>query len=122
MVIAIDTVAERYSLQPENAIILPKWKGDSQDAGLIGLIPFLECMLSENLSIFHSYLTTFSAIGILNPPDIRPILTAYQGKDIATEYAKVEAANKARLVEEWKAKHKSSAGIASGGFTISRLF
>lgn len=64
----------------------------------------------------------FPAIGILNPPDVRPILTAYQGKDIATEYSKVEAANKARLVEEWKAKHKSNAGMASGGFTISRLF
>ena len=58
----------------------------------------------------------------MNPPDVRPILSAYQGKDIATEYAKVEAANKARLVEEWKAKHKSTAGISSGGFTISRLF
>ena len=58
----------------------------------------------------------------MNPPDVRPILSAYQGKDIATEYAKVEAANKARLVEEWKAKHKSNAGISSGGFTISRLF
>jgi import inner membrane translocase subunit TIM50 len=58
----------------------------------------------------------------LNPPDVRPVLTAYQGKDIATEYATVEAANKARLVEEWKAKHKSNAGIVSGGFTISRLF
>ena len=58
----------------------------------------------------------------MNPPDVRPILKAYQGKDIATEYAKVEAANKARLVEEWKAKHKSNTGISTGGFTISRLF
>ena len=75
-----------------------------------------------NNSVSHTYLTVFPAIGILNPPDVRPILSAYQGKDIATEYAKVEAANKARLVEEWKAKHKSTAGISSGGFTISRLF
>jgi len=103
-VIAVDTVAERYSSQPENVIILPKWEGDPKDTGLIGLIPFLE------------------SIGILNPPDVRPVLTAYQGKDIATEYAKVEAANKARIVEELKAKHKSNTGLASGGFTISRLF
>jgi len=120
-VIAIDTVAERYSLQPENAIILPKWNGDPKDPGLIGLIPFLECKLGRYPHV-PPYLTIFSAIGILNPPDVRPVLTAYQGKDIATEYAQVEAANKARLVEEWKAKHKSNAGIASGGFTISRLF
>ena len=29
---------------PENAIIMPKWQGDSTDKGLIAMIPFLECM------------------------------------------------------------------------------
>lgn len=42
-VIAIDTEAEHYSLQPENSIIVPPWKGESNDKGLVGLIPFLEC-------------------------------------------------------------------------------
>jgi len=46
-VIAIDTVGEHYSSQPENAVILPKWKGNSEDTGLIGLIPFLECRLRQ---------------------------------------------------------------------------
>jgi mitochondrial import inner membrane translocase subunit TIM50 len=42
-VVTVDTNAERYSLNRENAIILPKWNGDPQDKGLIGIIPFLEC-------------------------------------------------------------------------------
>ena len=28
---------------PENAIVLNPWKGESGDKGLIELIPFLEC-------------------------------------------------------------------------------
>jgi hypothetical protein len=35
---------------PENAIVLPPWKGDPDDKGLIELVPFLECEV---------YLTTF---------------------------------------------------------------
>lgn len=43
-VVTIDTIPEHLSLQPENAIILPKWKGDAANkGGLVGLIPFLEC-------------------------------------------------------------------------------
>ena len=50
-VVALDTIADRYELQPDNAIIASKWKpgtpgsGDHADgdAGLVGLIPFLEC-------------------------------------------------------------------------------
>lgn len=66
-------------LQPENAIILPKWKpgskepGGGGDTGLVGLIPFLE------------------SIAILNVPDVRPVVEKYKGKDIAVEYAKVSA-------------------------------
>ena len=42
-VIIIETDPDHVSLQPENSIILPKWKGDPNDKGLVGLIPFLEC-------------------------------------------------------------------------------
>ena len=41
--IIIDTVPDHVQLQPENAIILPKWSGDPKDKNLIALIPFLEC-------------------------------------------------------------------------------
>ncbi|PVF92301.1 HAD-like protein [Serendipita vermifera] len=110
-VIAIDTVPDRYMLHPENVIILPKWKPGKKgrgeagegDLGLIGLIPFLE------------------SIGIFNPPDVRPILKAYEGKDIASEYAKIEAANKQRFIEDWEKKNQGASGLAKGGWTLGRL-
>lgn len=40
----MDTDASRYALHPDNVIAVPKWDGDPKDHGLIGLIPFLECM------------------------------------------------------------------------------
>lgn len=43
-VVAIDTLPEHLKLQPENAVIIPKWKGEKDlRAGLVNLIPFLEC-------------------------------------------------------------------------------
>lgn len=47
-----------------------------------------------------------TAIAIYNPPDVRPILKAYEGKDIPLEYAKTEARAKAQHIAEWNAKHK----------------
>jgi mitochondrial import inner membrane translocase subunit TIM50 len=58
--------------QPDNAIILSKWKGDPKDKSLVGLIPFLE----------------FVAITSVN--DVRPVLQSFEGKDIAIEFAKRE--------------------------------
>jgi import inner membrane translocase subunit TIM50 len=49
-VIAIDTVASKYSANPDNAIIVPKWRADGSSGeagGLVGLIPFLECTSSS---------------------------------------------------------------------------
>ena len=48
-----------------------------------------------------------TAIAIYNPPDVRPILKAYEGKDVPLEYAKTEAAAKAKHIAEWNAKHKT---------------
>lgn len=42
-VIIVDTHPEHVRLQPENAIVYPKWTGQKNDRGLIELIPFLEC-------------------------------------------------------------------------------
>lgn len=58
------------------------------------------------------------AIGIFAPPDVRPILKAYEGKDIPTEYAKKEEESKRASIEEWERKNPSRAqGVsASGGF------
>jgi import inner membrane translocase subunit TIM50 len=55
------------------------------------------------------------AIAIFNTPDVRPILKAYDGKDIPIEYAKKEEESKRAAIEEWERKNpnRSSGG---GGF------
>jgi len=88
-VIMLDTDPDHVSTHPENSVVLPKWKGDPKDKGLVAMIPFLE------------------SIAIYNPPDVRPILKAYEGKNVPLEYAKTEATAKARHIAEWNAKHKS---------------
>lgn len=42
-VVLLDTNAEHAALQPENAIIIKPWEGQSGDKGLVDMIPFLEC-------------------------------------------------------------------------------
>ncbi|OAX40299.1 HAD-like protein [Rhizopogon vinicolor AM-OR11-026] len=100
-VILLDTHPEHVSSHPENAIIIPKWTAAPGDKGLIAMIPFLE------------------SIGIYKPPDVRPILQAYAGKDIPIEYAEKEAEAKAKHIEEWKTKAR---GLSKGGFTLSGMF
>ncbi|KAK7472010.1 mitochondrial inner membrane protein required for protein import [Stygiomarasmius scandens] len=96
-VILLDTDPSHVASHPENAIILPKWKGDPRDKGLIAIIPFLE------------------SIAIYKPQDVRPILTAYQGKDIPTEYAKIEAEGKKKHIEEWQ-QNKGNTSNSFGSF------
>ncbi|KAI9064763.1 NIF-domain-containing protein [Trametes sanguinea] len=100
-VILLDTHPEHVAPNPENAIILPKWTGDPKDRGLIAMIPFLE------------------SIAIFKTPDVRPVLKAYQGKNIPVEFAKVEAEMKQKHLEEWEHSRK---GLSRGGLTLSSLF
>lgn len=46
----------------------------------------------------------YIAIAFYKTEDVRPILKAYQGKDIAVEYAKREAELKAKFLADWKVK------------------
>ncbi|KAI0765697.1 NIF-domain-containing protein [Trametes elegans] len=100
-VILLDTHPEHVKPNPENAIILPKWTGDPKDRGLIQMIPFLE------------------SIAIFKTPDVRPVLKAYEGKNIPIEFAKKEAEMKQRHLEEWEHSRK---GLSRGGLTLSGLF
>jgi len=102
-VVALDTDASRYSMHPENAIIVPKWKGDAsgdRPDGLIRLIPFLE------------------SIAMHSPSDVRPILKHYAGKDIAATYAEKEAEQKRIVVEQWE-KQRAAAGTVGGVLSSS---
>ncbi|KAI0827729.1 NIF-domain-containing protein [Trametes gibbosa] len=100
-VVLLDTHPEHVAPNPENAVILPKWTGDPKDRGLISVIPFLE------------------SIAIFKTPDVRPVLKAYEGKDIPIEFAKKEAEMKKRHLEEWEHNRK---GLSRGGLTLSSLF
>lgn len=95
-VILIDTNPAHAKLQPENAIILPKWTGQPRDKNLVGLIPFLE------------YVATMGV------EDVRTALKSFEGKDIPTEFALREAkareAFNKQLAEEQAKKPKHSAG------------
>lgn len=101
-VILLDTDPSHVSAQPENAVIVPKWKGDPKDHGLVDIIPFLE------------------SIAIYRPPDVRPILQAYQGKNIPIEYAKKEAEGKAKHLEEWKHNKGNRSNSAGSLFGLSK--
>ncbi|KAG8874181.1 mitochondrial inner membrane protein required for protein import [Tulasnella sp. 331] len=96
-VILVDTHPEHISAQPENSILMPKWTGAPRDAGLVGLVPLLE------------------TIGILQPPDVRPILRQYEGKDVVQAHALREVEMKRKALEDWrKAREGRRTGSSSG--------
>lgn len=102
-VIMIDTVAAHAKMQPENAIILPKWKGDLQDKELVSLIPFLE------------YLAT------MDFDDTRKVLKSFEGKHIPTEFAHREAIARERFEKELaeeRAKRPRRSGVGLLGSAL----
>jgi import inner membrane translocase subunit TIM50 len=113
-VILLDAHPEHISSNPENSIVVPKWSGDPKDKGLIAMIPFLECLCTLT-PLTQLDTDNNPAVAIYKPPDVRPILKAYEGKDIPIEYGKREAEMKSKHIEEWKGKHKHTASVPSFG-------
>jgi import inner membrane translocase subunit TIM50 len=101
----IDTDPSHVKLQPENAIVLPKWKGEPGDKGLVAMIPFLE------------YLAMMAATG--QPVDVRKVIESMKGKDIPTEYARREAKLREAFQRDLEATKKKSKGSLGGMFTKS---
>ena len=81
-IIMLDTVPAHAKLQPENAVILPKWKGDLQDKELVSYIPFLE------------FIATFDS------RDTRQVIKAFEGTHIPTEFARRETKIREKLQKE----------------------
>ncbi|KAF2848517.1 hypothetical protein T440DRAFT_428596 [Plenodomus tracheiphilus IPT5] len=104
-VIMIDTDPSHVKLQPENAIILPKWKGEPGDKGLVAMIPFLE------------YLAMMSQTG--TPIDVRQVLKSMEGKDIPVEYARREAKLREQFQRDIAEQKKKSSKSAGGMFMKS---
>ena len=73
-VILLDTNPAHAKLQPENAIIIPKWKGDPNDKDLVSYIPFLE-YIGANINERGK-----------GDVDTRAILKSFEGVHIPTEY------------------------------------
>ncbi len=81
-VIILDTKSGHVAAQPENAIVLPKWTGNTNDKELVSLIPFLE------------YIPTMAI------PDVRTAIKSFEGKHIPTEFALREAAARKKFQEQ----------------------
>ncbi|KAI9656152.1 MAG: mitochondrial inner membrane protein required for protein import [Alyxoria varia] len=98
----IDTNAAHTQLQPENSIILPKWKGkpgDKHAPDLVAMIPFLEYIASMEIQ------------------DVRKVLKSYEGSHIPTEFARREARQREafnKKLEEQKSKRGGLKGVSGG--------
>lgn len=87
-VILIDTVPGHAREQPENAIILPKWKGDSKDKSLVALIPFLEYVAGMNIE------------------DVRPVIKSFEGTYIPAEFAEREKKMREKFQKQMEEEQK----------------
>ncbi|KAI0509083.1 HAD-like domain-containing protein [Xylaria bambusicola] len=97
-VIIIDTKESHVQNQPENAIILPPWKGEKDDKELVSLIPFLEYIFAMEYK------------------DVREILKSFKGKHIPTEFARREAIARAEFQKQLaKEKKKRPSGVGALG-------
>ena len=59
---------------PDNVLVVPVWDGKTQDTTLLDLIPFLQELVIQNVK------------------DVRPVLKAYDGKEIIESYRKAREA------------------------------
>ena len=56
----MDTEPAAVQLQPENAVLLPKWTGQPNDSELVSYIPFLEYVAAMGLDDTRSAIASFS--------------------------------------------------------------
>ncbi|BFZ64729.1 mitochondrial inner membrane protein required for protein import [Saitoella coloradoensis] len=96
-VITIDHNPDAWTNQPENAIKLKPWKGDSSDRELVGLIPFLEYV---------------AIMGF----DTREVLKQFEGKHVPTEYMERENAARQKMIANWEAERAAKGGKGKAGF------
>lgn len=99
--ILIDTKEEHARLQPENAIVLPKWQGDPKDKTLVALIPLLEYMAGMGVD------------------DVRTVLKSFEGTDIPIEFAKREKAMRERFQKQLAEEQKKRPRIGVGSLATA---
>ncbi|KAK5192426.1 mitochondrial inner membrane protein required for protein import [Exophiala xenobiotica] len=96
-VVIIDTDPHHVKHQPENAIILPKWKGDPKDQTLIQLIPFLEYVATMGFD------------------DAREVLKSFEGTYIPAEFARREKILREKFEKQEAEKRKGKPKKSVGG-------
>ena len=102
-IILLDTVEAHAKAQPENAIIIPKWKGDTKDKELVSLIPFLEYV---------------AAMGF---EDTRDVLKSFQGTQIPVEYARRESIARKKFHEQYAEDRAKRPKRSAVGFLGSAI-
>ena len=98
--IIIDTNAAHVQNQTENAIVLPKWRGDREDPhakDLVALIPFLE------------------NIATMGVQDVRTALKSFEGQSIPEEFARREAEARKKFNEQLEAERAKKPKRSLGG-------
>ena len=93
----LDTVPAHAKLQPENAIITDKWRGDTKDKELVSFIPFLEYVASMEFN------------------DTREVLKSFEGKHIPTEFASREAVARENFLQQLAAEKAKGPKRSMGG-------
>ncbi|KAL8857838.1 MAG: hypothetical protein Q9178_005594 [Gyalolechia marmorata] len=94
--ILLDTHAPHASLQPSNAIILPKWKGSPNDTELVSYIPFLEYIASMGFT------------------DVRDVLKSFAGTHIPSEYSRRENLARERFQKQFAEENKKGKRKSGG--------
>lgn len=103
----IDTHAPHVKNQPENAIILPKWNGETSDPhvkDLVALIPFLEYVATMGID------------------DVRTVMKSFEGTSIPEEFARREQLARekfhAQLAQEQQRRPRFSLGSIAAGLGV----
>ncbi|KAL8779717.1 MAG: hypothetical protein Q9213_006806 [Squamulea squamosa] len=102
--ILLDTHAPHASLQPNNAIILPKWTGSPNDTELVSFIPFLEYIASMGFT------------------DVRDVLKSFEGTHIPTEYSRRESIAREKFQKQFAEENKKSGKRKSSGGRLLGAF
>ena len=102
-VLMLDTKSESAEMQPDNAIIVPQWKGDPNDRELLRIIDVLEFI---------------AALGV---PDVRPVIKDFGDTYIPAEFSRRETVARKKYLEQVAAEKAKKGQDVKAGFLSSLL-
>ncbi|KAL7749551.1 mitochondrial inner membrane protein required for protein import [Sorochytrium milnesiophthora] len=102
-VIILDIDKKRFSRQPDNGVLIPRWTGDPQDKRLLEFVPFLEMLALSNVD------------------DVRPILRSYSDTYLPDEFAQRRAIYERKALDEQRKQEAERASRQGSGFLSGLL-